>query len=111
VSAGVATAEGPISAPGRNTAQRALRCVVRHANAAIVEEAREGPPSLQAVDHRLRERVLRGELSAFLTQPLFEIVDERFGSLPTDGETMFGDKSVNLALDGQQLVEAAAADC
>jgi hypothetical protein len=65
--------------------------------------------SLQAVVHYLRERDLRGELSAFLTQPFFEIVDERFGSLAADSETALGVKS-SMANSSSCIAGAANSD-
>ena len=73
----VGAAEGPISSAYRYTAQRALGRVVRQADAAVVEEARERLPVVERVVDRLGQRPFRGELLALAPQPCLEAVHER----------------------------------
>ena len=75
--AGIGATEGPVAPADGDAAHGALGGVVGHADAAVVEEARHGHPSLQAVIHRFGQGVLGREFSALLAQPFFEIIDER----------------------------------
>ena len=93
-------------AADRDAAHGALDGVVGHADAAVVEEACHGRPSLQAVIHDFGKGVLGRGSSALLAQPFFEIVDELFRSLAADDETLLRREPVDLMLDGEQGVDA-----
>ena len=88
--AGIAAAEGPVPPSDSNAAHGAFGRIVRHADAAVIKEARKGCPSLQAVIHRLSDRIILGQFLAFLAQPFFERVQERLGSLTADDQTPLG---------------------
>ena len=62
----VGAGEGPVVAPDRDSAQRAFGGVVRQAQAAVIKEARERGPALEAVVDRLGGLVLGGEPGTLL---------------------------------------------
>jgi len=61
----------------RKVAYGALGGVIAHADAAIIEEAREGAPSLQAVVDSFGHRRLRRQFLALACEPRFESLDDR----------------------------------
>ena len=105
--AGVRAAEGPVFSPDGHTANGTLGSVVAHADAAVIEEARERWPSFQTVVHGLGDRVFRRQFPAFFAQPFLVSVDERFGLFLAHGTALIGWAAVDLALDGEQGVDPA----
>lgn len=75
--AAIAATEGPVLAPHGETAHGTLSRVVAHAEAAVIEEPREGAPSLQRVVDRLGSIALRRELLALFAQPGLKRVRQR----------------------------------
>ena len=55
----VGAAEGPVASANRDPPQGSFGCIVRQADAAIVEEARERAPPFQAIIDRFRNRAFR----------------------------------------------------
>src|ERR1019366_5958120 len=106
VPAGVGTAERPIAPADRNSAHGPFGGIIRQADAAVVEEAGEGRPSVQTVIDGLGDFALRRDAIALFTQPGFECGDERLGSLLTHGEPLFWRAAVDLPLDLEQFVDA-----
>lgn len=47
-----------------------------------------------------------GELCAVLAHPGFEFIDERSASFPAGGQALLGRHAVDLALDGEERVDA-----
>src|SRR3954453_22184090 len=74
----------PVLAPDRNAADRPFGCVVRQADASVVEKARKGWPALEHVVDRLRGLILGREPSPLETQPGLQIVNKRLGTLTPD---------------------------
>src|SRR6266508_371220 len=66
----------PAEPKSRDAAQRSFGGVARHAQAAVVEEAGERRPALEAVVDRLAGLALSGELGAPLAQPGLQLGDE-----------------------------------
>src|SRR5882757_4872668 len=64
--AGVRAGEGPVVAADSDAAQRALGGVVGQAQAAVVEEADETVPAVEAVGDRLGELTVARELGVLL---------------------------------------------
>ena len=77
----VRAGEGPVVASDGNAAQRPLGGIVRHAQAAVIEEARERDPAIEAVVDRLGDIVARGEVAALLAQPGLQRGDRRPAAL------------------------------
>jgi hypothetical protein len=86
--------------------QRSFGRIVRDADPPIGEEAREGPPALEHVVHRLGDLGMARELGAFPTHPDLELGHER-GTLDLPcGQPLFGAEAVDGALDLEQRVDA-----
>src|SRR5688572_2192385 len=102
LAAGVGAAEGPVAAADGDAAHGALGGVVGHADAAVVEEARERAPALETVVHRLGQRALRGQLAPLGPEPALEILGERLGPLAPDTYPLLRRQTVDLALDREQ---------
>ena len=83
-----------------------LGCVVGHAQPTIVEEARECHPSGEAVGDGLGDLALPGELGALFAQPSLQRDDERTAALVTHAQAFLWGDAVDLALDGEQGVDA-----
>jgi hypothetical protein len=73
----VGSGEGPVMASDGDAVQSWLGSVVRHAQAAIVEEAGERGPATEAVLDGFGDFVAGGELAALLAQPSLQRADER----------------------------------
>src|SRR5262245_17316644 len=80
--------------------------VVGHAQAAVVEEAGEDVPALEAVVDRLGGIALARELAAPLAQPRMQRLDERPAALGADEDALLRHQAVDLALDGKQGIDA-----
>ena len=104
--AGVGAREGPVVPADGDAAKRPFGGVVREAEAAVVEEAREGRPALEAVVDRLGEFVLGRELGALFVQPGAQIVDERLRSFLPNAAARRDRGAVDLTLDGEQNIDA-----
>src|SRR5579883_2803603 len=72
----VRSREGPVFAADRDAAQRSLGGIVRHAQPAVIEEADEAGPAVEAVGDRLGDIVARRELGALLAQPSLQCGDD-----------------------------------
>src|SRR5436190_8698121 len=73
----------PIPSADRDAAHGTLRGVVGETDAAVVDEARQRRPPLQAVVHGLCQRRLGGELAALPSHPSLEVVHQRLGPFTT----------------------------
>ena len=83
-----ATGEGPIAAPDMHGAQFPFGSVVRHAQAAIVEEAGERVPAPQAIVDRLAGIAVLGDARTLLAQPALQLDDERPAAFVADGDAL-----------------------
>ena len=88
LAAPVGAGKQPGLAPERDPAQRPFGRVVRQADAAVVEEAREGGPALEHVVHRLRHIGMAREARAFRAHPGLQIAHERRRPLLAHGEPL-----------------------
>ena len=104
VAARVRAAEGPVAAADRDAANGSLGGIVRQADAAVVEEARERLPVIEGVVDRFGKRALRGELLALASEPFLEAVDEWLRALPARGQPLGWRPAVDLALDRKSVV-------
>ena len=80
----IGAGEGPVVAADGDAAQRPLGGVVGHAEAAVVEEAGEGLPALEAVGDRLGDLAVGRELGVLLAQPGSQRLDPRTAALLAD---------------------------
>jgi len=103
----IGASESPVAAAERNAAQGAFGGVARQANPPVVEEARERRPAGQLVADRLGDLVLRRQplvLRAYIRL-------ERGGAGLRIGLARCAPRlrrlTVDAALDGEQLVDAA----
>jgi hypothetical protein len=76
--------ESPIAAPDRNGTQLALSGIVGHAEPAVVEEAGERYPALDAVVDGFAGLAALGDPGTLLTQPALQRDDERSAALMAD---------------------------
>src|SRR6266571_2371912 len=74
--------------------------------AAVVEEARERSPALEAVVDGLAGLVVFGDFGALLAQPGLQLDDERSAALIANAHAFLWRKAVDLALDGEQGIDA-----
>jgi hypothetical protein len=103
------TAHNPhlsIIAPHGDGTQLTLGGVVRHAEAAVVEEARERSPAFEAVVDGLASLAVFGDSGALLAQPGLQRDDERHASLIANTHAFLWRHAVDLALDGEQDIDA-----
>src|SRR5512134_797341 len=103
----IGTSEGPVMAADGDAPQRAFGNVVGHAQAAVVEEADQGRPALQAVVDGLGGLALGGQPGALLAQPAFELGHQRSAALVTPAPAVFRREAIDLALDGEERIDAA----
>src|SRR5260363_80824 len=101
----VGAGKGPVLAAECNSAQLALGSVVGHAQPAIVDEAREHLPALEAVVDRLRGLALAGELGASLAQEGVKLIDEGAATRITRGFALVRRQAVDVALDRKQRID------
>ena len=73
----VGACECPVVTPDSDAAQRPLGGVVGHAQAAIVEEAGQAVPAVEAVGDRLGDLAVRREPAVLLAQPSARRLDAR----------------------------------
>ena len=90
----------------RDAAQRPLGGIVGHAQAAIVEEADQCVPGVEAVGDRLGDLAVRREPGVLLAQPGAQRLDARATALVADLAPLVGRQSVDVALDGEQRIDA-----
>ncbi len=76
-----------------------------HADAAVVEEAGERGPPLEAVGDGLGQVRLRRQLLTLCDEPDLEFVDQRTEMSLANGEPLGGRPAVDLALDGEEGVD------
>ena len=88
--------------PESDTAKAAFSGVVRQADAAVVEEAREGCPALEHVVHGLGDIAAARELGPLLPHPGFKLGDERRAQLLANSAALFGTPAIDGALDLEQ---------
>ena len=102
----VGAGEGPVAAPDRDGTQLALGGVVGHAQAAVVEEAGQRGPALEAVVDGLAGVAVLGDPGALLAQPGLQRDDERPAALGAHVHALRRRQAVNLALDSEQRIDA-----
>ena len=102
----VGAGEGPVAAPDRDGTQLALGGVVGHAQAAIIEEAGQRRPALEAVVDGLAGIAVLGDPGALLAQPGLQCNDERPAALGAHAHALRRRQAVDLALDGEQRIDA-----
>ena len=95
----IGAGEQPRLPSERDAAQGALGSVVAQADAAVIEEAGEGGPTLQHVIDGLRKITATRELRPFGTHPGFEVIDERPAPLLSNHAALVGGLAVDAALD------------
>jgi hypothetical protein len=105
VAAAVTATEGPVLSSDGDAAHGPLGGIIAHAEPAVVEEAREGAPSLQRIVDRLGGIVFRREFLALLAQPGFECFDQRLRSRLSYRAPLVGWLAVDLAFDGEQRID------
>ena len=77
----VGAGEGPVVSSHGDGPQLAFGGIVRHAKAAVIEEAGEGVPAVEAVIDGLGRVAVLGELGALLAQPSLQLDDQRATAL------------------------------
>src|SRR5229473_1322973 len=102
----VGACERPVTAADGDAAQRPLGGVIRHAQAAVVEEAGERGPAIEAVLDRLGDLVARGQLAALLAQPTLQCDDQRPAALVAHALALVRRRAIDLALDREQRIDA-----
>ena len=102
----VGAGKGPVAAPDRDGTQLTLSGVVGHAQAAVVEEAGQRSPALEAVLDGLAGVAVLGHPGALLAQPGLQRDDERPASLSAHGHALRRRQAIDLALNGEQRVDA-----
>jgi hypothetical protein len=107
LSAAIGPRKQPCLAAEGNSTHATLGGVVRQADAAVVEEAREHGPALEHVVHGLGDVVAARELSALLAHPSLKVGDERRAKFLADGLAPFGALSVDRPLDVEQGIDPA----
>jgi hypothetical protein len=90
-----------------NAAEPALGGIIREADAAIVEKARERIPALQHVMHGLRDVGMTREASTFGTHPLLERCDQRHDPDLSYRVSLRCRQPVDLALDIEDRINPA----
>src|SRR5205809_542408 len=80
--------------------------MVREANAAIIEEAREGRPALEDIVESLGQVVALRELGKLGFHVGLQVFDERFAEFLADSLTLIGRLSIDAALDLEQSINA-----
>lgn len=106
VAALVGAGEGPILAAHGNGADLALGRIVRHAYAAVVEEACERHPAGETVSDGLADLALTGDSGALLAQLGLQCDHERPAALVAHAQALLRCQTVDLALDGEQRIDA-----
>jgi len=105
----VGAREGPIAATNRHGTQLALGGIVRHAQSAVVKEASECSPALEAVIDGFAGLAVLGDPCALLAQPGLQCDDEWAAALMARSHALLRRQAVDLALDCKQGVDAR--DC
>src|SRR3954447_11426973 len=93
------TGEGPVAAPDRHAAQRALGRVVAQADPAVLEEPGERLPLVEGVGDRLADLRFGRHPRVLGAQPRLELGDQRPGPLLPDRQALRGGLAADLALD------------
>lgn len=75
-------------------------------DAPVLKEAGESGPALQHVVYGFGDGVFVGELGPVFHHPGMRIVDQRSADFPTDRQTLFRAFGVDVALDGEDGVDA-----
>jgi hypothetical protein len=107
LAAAVIVGEEPRLSAKRNPPYRSLGGIVGETDSAVVEKAGECHPALEHVIHRFGDIGMSGEPSAVGTHPAFEFSDQRFGARAPCSETLIDGAAIDLALDGEDGVDAA----
>ena len=90
------------------TAQPALGGIVRHADAAVFEEQREGRPAAEHVLDRLHKVVPTRQLRRLLAHiGQARLLDQCPALRSADGQALLGALAIDRALDLEQSVDAA----
>ena len=106
VRSAVGAGEGPVASSDGNAPQRPFGGVVGQADAAVVEEGRKGGPALHHVIHGLGGSTARRELGPLGPHPPLQPLDQRADAGLADDAAAFGRLATELALDGEDLVDA-----
>jgi hypothetical protein len=96
-----------IVAPDGDAAQRPLGGVVGHAQAAVVEEADQRVPGVEAVGDRLGDLAVGRQPGVLLAQPCFQRFDPRPAACLADAPALGRRLAVDLALDVEQGIGAS----
>ena len=104
VTATVPATEGPVSAPNGNGPDPSLRCVVRHANPAVMDKAGKAAPTRQHVVDRLGQITLARQSAILLAQVKLEVGNKRGNVDLPPGEPLVRALTPDLALGGKDRV-------
>src|SRR5882724_10023546 len=88
-----------------DAAQRPLGGVVGQAQAAVVEEADETIPAVEAVGDRLGDLTVARELGVLFAQPRSQRFDPRSAALLAHAPALVRRLAVDVALDGEQRID------
>src|SRR6266436_557120 len=90
----------------RDTAERAFGGVVRHAQAAVVKEADEAAPAVEAVANSFRGLAVGRQLRPLRMQPELQFGDKRPAAFGAHAPTLRRRLAVDVALDLKQRIDA-----
>src|SRR5690349_10817432 len=96
----VGAGEGPVAPPGSHRPHGPLGSIVAHAETAIIEEAPESVPVVQAVGDGLADLAAGRDAAVLLAQPAPQLVDERFAALLANTLPLGWHGTVDLAFYG-----------
>ena len=102
----VRAGEGPVAPPGSHRPHGALGRIVAHAETAIVEEAHESVPVIQAVSDGLADLAAGRDATVLLAQPAAQLVDQGLAALLPNTLPLGRYCAVDLAFYGEQGVDA-----
>src|SRR6266446_1255856 len=89
-----------------DAAQDSFGSIVAQADPPVGEEAADGVPPLDHIVHSLGQIVARRELGTVLEHPGLKIGHDQGAALLADGEALLGTQPMDVALDGEQLIDA-----
>jgi hypothetical protein len=105
-SAGANSTAGDRGCAWRDDRASVRACRRAKLQAAIIEEAGERGPTLEAVIDGLAGVAVLGHPGALLAQPILQFDDERPAALGAHAHTLLWRQAVDLALDGKQRMDA-----
>jgi hypothetical protein len=100
----VGSGEQPRLAAERNAAQRALGSIVAQANPSVIQETREGGPTLEHVVRCLSDFGMPGEFCPLGAHPGLEVYNQWCDAGAASDEAFVSGKTVALALDGEDRI-------